>query len=692
MASFHSPDYDSLSAMLEALLASTDVWLLLKLLSLCGYTFLGVALLRRRVELVNLVAVSSVICALYVFAMTGLLLLGYWLLLIGGWLALVLAAGLAWRRPVIVGDFLTPGWLCYLACAIYYSHLVSDAVPYYWDEFDYWGFSVKEMMWTDALPDHDDLSPHLEYPPGLQMMSYFVTKGMASHEQGLYSSHFIVGAAAFWTLSMNVRWKDVYWTPFLVAISLYLYASFNRGPANLQADMILGAYLGAIVSSYLLGSLRGSALLLLAPPLFALSLIKPFGFALALLAAGSIGIHRAIEEFLGGSARAPAERSSPGASPVGEVDAALADDTEIPGGRGSSSAWLERSVRLLPVLILLAVPVAAKVSWESRVTHHGFEKDFSVAGITYEKVRDAFSSEASRYHRRVRQKFFDKVTSGPVGGRPKSPIRPSTVDWMIVITAIFVLGVLMSWRGVATRSAAIIYLCLGAGLAAYLLCLLVLFLLVHHEYFALFMGSYMRHAAAYLCGFLFVAVAFLTLNPRWDDRLESRIGKYLGLVLVVVALGAYLPPKGSLHKADYSQRGQHFGVLTLRSSSEVIRAHARPGDSVDFLDFGGFGFQQVILRYWSYPIRVVEAPPSITTKDVNDQFYRHLSVEGLVQRLNQADFLFLWRTTPDALREYSSVFAEVGETAGGPAGLYQIVKAGEGAPPRLVRLSMDPKG
>jgi hypothetical protein len=646
--------------MLEAFLASTDVWLLLKLLSLCGYTFLGVALLRRRAEFVNFVVVSSVICALYVFAMTGLLLPGYWLLLIGGWLALVLATGLAWRRPVIVGDLLTPGWLCYLACAVYYSHLVADAVPYYWDEFDYWGFSVKEMMWTDALLGHEDLSPHLEYPPGVQMMAYFVTKGLASHEQGLYSSHFLVGAAAFWTLSMNVRWKDVYWTPFLVAISLYLYANFNRGPANLQADMLLGAYLGAIVSSYLLGSLRGSALLALAPPLFALSLIKPFGFALALLAAGTIGIHRAIEELL--------------------------------GGRGCSSTWLGKSVRLLPLLILLAVPVAAKLSWESRVTRHGFEKAFPVAGVSYEKVREAFSSEASRYHRRVRRNFHDKVTNGEIGGRPKSPVRLSTVDWMIVITAIFVLGMLMSWRGVATRSAALIYLCLGAGLAAYLLCLLVLFLLVHHEYFALFMDSYMRHAAAYLCGFLCVAIAFLAPNPRWDDRLGPRIRKYLGLVLVVVALGAYLPPKGSLHKADYSQRGQHFGVLALRSSSEAVRAHAGPGDSVDFLDFGSFGFQQVIFRYWSHPIRVVDAPPSVTTKDLNDQFYRHLSVEGLVERLNQADFLFVWRTTPDALREYSSVLAEVGETADGPAGLYEIVRTGEGEPPRLVAVSTDPKG
>jgi len=651
--------------MLEAFFASIDVWLLTKLLSLCGYTFLGVALLGRRAELVHFVVVSSVICALYVFAMTGLLLLGYWLLLIGGWLALVFATGLAWRRPVIVGDFLTPGWLCYLACAIYYSHLVSDAVPFYWDEFDYWGFSVKEMMWTDALLGHQDLSPHLEYPPGLQMMAYFVTKGMASHEQGLYSSHFLVGSAALWTLSVNVRWKDVYWTPFLVAISLYLYATFNRGPANLQADMILGAYLGAIVSSYLLGSLRGPALLALAPPLFALSLIKPFGFALALLAAGTIAIHRAIEHLLDRSARAPAECSSPG-------------------------AWLERGVRLLPVLILLAVPVAAKASWEWRVARHGFEKAFPVAGVSYEKVHEAFSPEASRYHRRVRRNFFDKVTSGEIGGRPKSPIRLNTMEWMILITAVIVLGALLSWRGVAVRSAAIIYLCLGAGLAAYLLCLLVLFLFVHDERFALFMGSYMRHAAAYLCGFLLVAVAFLTLNPGWDDRLASRIGKFLGLVLVVVALGAYLPPKGSLHEADYSQRGQYLGALALRSASEAIRMRARPGDSVDFLNFGGLGYQQIILRYWSHPIRVVEAPPSITTKDVDGEFYRHLSVEGLVQRLNRADFLFVWHTTPDALLEYASVLAEVGETTDGPAGWYEIVKTGEGEPPRLVAVSTDP--
>lgn len=659
--------------MLEPFLASLDVWLLLKLLALCGYTFLGVALLKRRAELANFLAVSCVISALYVFAMTGLLVQGYWLLLIGGWLAFALASILAWRRPGTIGDFLTPGWLCYLACVVYYSHLVSDAVPQYWDEFDYWGLSVKEMLWTDALLDLEALSPHLEYPPGVQLMAYFVTKGLSSHEQGFYTSHFIIGASAFWTLSVNVRWKDVYWTPLLTAVSLYLYATFNRGPGNLQADMILGAYLGGVLSSYFLGSLRGTALLAFAPPLFAMSQIKPFGFALALLAATSIGVHRAIEHLLGG------------------VDAASGRDAEIPHGRLSSAAWLRRSACLVPVLALLAVPVAAKLSWEARVMHLGLEKEFPVSGITCQKVHEAFSPEASWYHQRVRRTFLNQFTTAGIGGRARSPVKLSTVGWLTVISSIMALAVLLSWRRAATRSAAITYLCLGAGLAGYLLCLLLLFLLVHRQHFALHMDSYIRHAAAYVCGFLFVAVAFLTVNPAWDDRLASRIWKYLAFVLVVVALAVYLPMKGSIHEADYSQRGRRGNVWKLRSVSEGVRQHASPGDSVDFLHFGGYGFEQIILRYWSYPIRVVNAPSSITTGDVENRRYRHQSVEDLVRRLNQADLLFVSHTTPDALREYASVLGGVGETAGGAAGLYEIVKTERGEPPDLVALSTDPE-
>jgi hypothetical protein len=262
---------------------------------------------------------------------------------------------------------------------------------------------------------------------------------------------------------------------------------------------------------------------------------------------------------------------------------------------------------------------------------------------------------------------------------------------VIVITSIMALGVLLSWRGVATRSAVVAYLCLGAGLAAYLLCLLILFLLVHRYHFAMYMASYLRHAAAYLCGFLFVAVAFMTLNPSWDDRFRSRIGKCLALVLVVVTLGVCLPPKGSIHKAQYSQRGQRGDIWKLRSWSEALREHASPGDSVDFLHFESYGFEQIILRYWSHPIRIVKEPASVTTKNVDDRRYEHLPVEDLVRRLNQADFLFVSHMTPDARREYSSVLGGIGETAGGPAGLYEIVKTGEGEAPRLVALTAGPQ-
>jgi len=164
--------------MLEPFLSSISVWLLLKILALTGYTFLGVALLRRRAELVNFLVVSSVICALYVFSVTGLLLAGYWLVLIGGWVSFACASGLALRRPGIVGDLLTPGWLCFLACTIYYSYLVHDTVPLYWDEFAHWGLSAKEMLHTDALLDQSALYPNLGYPPR------FPADGLLRRERG----------------------------------------------------------------------------------------------------------------------------------------------------------------------------------------------------------------------------------------------------------------------------------------------------------------------------------------------------------------------------------------------------------------------------------------------------------------------------------------------------------------------------
>lgn len=671
--------------MLEAFLSSISVWLLLKILALAGYTFIGVALLRRRAELVNFLVVSSVICVLYVFSVTGLLLPGYWLVLIGGWVSFACASGLALRRPGILGDFLTPGWLCFLAFTIYYSYLVHDTVPLYWDEFAHWGLSAKEMLHTDALLDQSALYPNLGYPPGFQLMAYFVTKGVPSYEQGFYTGHFIMGASALWTLSANVRWKDVYWTPLLAAVSLFLYATFNRAPANLQVDILLGAFFGAAVSSYLVGSLRGFALLALAPGLFALALIKPFGFLLALVAATLIGLHSAMEHLLGRPLRFPADRGSNGAGTV-RSEAPVADETEIAGRRFYAPAWLTRGARLVPVLTLFAAPLAAEISWEARLARLGIEREHSVAGITYQKLSDAFSSQASPTHKRVRRNFFDKFTTAKVGGGSRSRVKLDTIGWVIVVTTIMALGALLSWRGIAIRSAAVTYLCLGLGLAAYLLCLLVFYLLVQPYWVAITMPAYARYTAAYLSGFLMVACAFLTLNPMWDEGRKSRLGKYLVFVLVVVALVVYAAPKGGLQKAYYAGRGWHFDIWTLQGLSEEIRGHVSQGDKVDFLHFGGDGYAQIIFRYFCYPIRVVSAPPSVTTTTVTNRSHSHLSAEDLGRRLNDADFLFVSKTTPEALREYSSVFGGAGRPEGGPSGLYEILKTGDDARPILLPL------
>jgi len=482
-----------------------------------------------------------------------------------------------------------------------------------------------------------------------------------------------------------VRWKDVYWTPLLAALSFYLCATFNRAPANLQVDILIGAFFGAAVSSYLVGSLRGVALLALAPGLFALSLIKPFGFLLALVAATLIGLHGAIEHLLSRQPRAPGDLGSNGAGTV-RSGAPVTDETEIAGRRFYAPAWLTRGARLVPVLTLFAAPLAAEISWEARLARVGIEREHSVAGITYEKLSDAFSSQASRTHKRVRRNFVDKLTTAEVGGGSRSRVRLDTIGWVIVVTSIVALGTLLSWRGIATRSAAVTYLCLGSGLAAYLLCLLVFYLLVQPYWVAITMPAYARYTAAYLSGFLMVACVFLTLNPMWDEGLKVRIGKYLVLVLVVVALVVYATPKGGLQKAYYSGRGWHFDIWTLQGLSEEIRGYVSPGDKVDFLHFGGNGYAQVIFRYFCYPIRVVNAPPSVTTTNLTNRSHSHLSAEDLGRRLNDADFLFVSKTTPEALREYSSVFGEAGRPGGGPSGLYEILKTGDDARPSLLPL------
>ena len=84
-------------------------------------------------------------------------------------------------------------------------------------------------------------------------------------------------------------------------------------------------------------------------------------------------------------------------------------------------------------------------------------------------------------------------------------------------------------------------------------------------------------------------------------------------------------------------------------------------------------------KYYRYKIRSTEVADPLAAR-----YEWHLA-----RRLNRADYLYLWGTTADALREYSPIFEEIAGTPGGPAGLYDIVKAGDDQPPRLVPISPD---
>jgi len=245
---------------------------LLALSAILGWALILTRRLPDRPGAAVFLAVSSVISVIYVFACIDQLWVGSALLFYGGVAALLVSLG--FDRSRAIHFLVSVPSVVFVSFAVGYWLTFSEAHYAYWDEFSQWGLATREILATNELYDLASNVRRPTAPPGAALWHYFVCRNTATTEGATYFAHFVLSSSALLPLYDGLSFRRAGWVLLTAALELLVLLNLGNGITILYVDQLISCFFAGILLVHLADPGSRPALLLLAAPLFALTLIK----------------------------------------------------------------------------------------------------------------------------------------------------------------------------------------------------------------------------------------------------------------------------------------------------------------------------------------------------------------------------------------------------------------------------------
>ena len=581
------------------------------LFSLYGYVFVLYVLVRRHTALVLLCTVGLMVAVLFAGGAAGLLLPTSKILFWGGIASFGICLGLAARRRISLAGLLNGPELPVLTIlATLLLFIFRDANLFYWDEFSHWALAVKEMFGRAALYGANQNMTHAHYPPAASLWLYYTVVNSRFSEPVLYFGQFVFLLAPTFIFYKNVGFRQPHWILAALASQVFLVSVLGHGVVNLLVDHVLSAWFGGILVIYLSDRYRPAELLLFAPPLFTLALIKELGLFLACGAALFIVVHRL---FI----------APPEAAASVELD--------------KRPVWKQRALLAVLLALLLAGPAGA-FSW-NRWLAHCTATDVTAAkssGVSLERVKQAFtvagqSSDGAQareaIHRAtVKEHFWNVLLHQPLArtaiaydfyeynygmlGLFKDIYRLSAVGWIGFFFVLCAVAYLFAPDKEKRRSVGFTTAFLVALCALYFMMLLYLYSVVSIPEKGEALVSYDRYCNVVIMALVFVALALHF--PLWTAGGGSRARR--GFAFLVLAGLYWLEPPNYSSLASQPENN-FFRKDTAAVVSLVQRKLSQDDKLFVVFPVEENGLFRLMLTYDLAPVRTTISGPDILKKD-----------------------------------------------------------------------------
>ena len=523
-------------------------------------------------------------------------------------------------------------WIYTLLCGLYWI-VFQDCELLYWDEFSHWALAPKEMYFRRALYAANENLTHAHYPPGAALWHTIVTVHAGFTPGTLYMGQFMMLCAPFMAFLQKIHWRQAHWMVIGLALSLLLVADLGQGVAMLLVDALLGAWFGGMLLYFLSGECNLPEMLLLAPPLIFIALLKDLGLVLSLSAATLFLLTHLIT-------------------------------------RGQLPAGAKKGRLVLASCALFLLPLLFYGSWSLYLQGQDpGAQQRQARESTLERAWKLFSRNKEQSYRSIAMQRFQKVFLHQQQSRTAlnyelnefnyqhfneftDAWRMSAAGWGGMCLALLLLRFSLARRKTRQKKELLLWTCyLGLFFAFYVALLMGLYLFIFDEHQALGLVSYVRYCNIVLLPLAMVGAGlFFPLyaagedapGPRsWRDRLVPFLG-------ILITLGLYtaepphLKPLYQPHKLDYFRRDIQWIINLVRNNlGEHDRLYV-------LFPVKSNGIFQVILNYELAPVRSTISPADVL----------HWPLKKLTTTVSGYDYVLLLFPEKELLRYLPSTLVE----------------------------------
>jgi hypothetical protein len=548
------------------------------LLVLLGFSFAVHRLLKSTFEISIFLAISSIVCVLYVAALYDVLqMVAASLIYIGlGLFAIYTSLWVSQKGRANIFQYSFTPFLCYVGLVVFLWLRLSSQKFILWDDFSHWGLATRDLYFTNALPKFDSVVTFLDYPPGGSLFNYLVLSipdAMGWQHQktfnegvGLFAQSIVVISALFPLIGYALRKKGI--KIGLIILGIVILSLFGLGytPVTLMIDLAVAAFFGGALVVYITSGRKLVSVAYLIPAVMCLVILKSVGLFLSYLIIFLVANDQCYQIIK--------------CHKVNFHDA---------------NYWKGLIISILVLACLPLVALNTNLSWKNHAKEVGAKITFKTQ-ITTSDIGRIFAGPASEKESKVKGNFVNQLVPLRIE-YPPGVTLVKLQNTTIIFLLLLVLSILVYRQNAYVNRSqnGLTMIILVCGFVVYCFGLLLLYLFSFTEYEAVRLASFDRYLGIYQFGWLLGLLVLLLLNNGRQFKILLII---LGLTLVLGGDRALYFFRGSPY--DYIPKF-NTSIEQLLNKAEVDRS---PKTRIYFISQCDSGFDYVIFKSLAYPAQI----------------------------------------------------------------------------------------
>lgn len=652
--------------------------------TLLGYAITLNRAFNRPTELFLLPSASAIILILYVSGLAGLLRPMAIALLTFGVLLFILSVFLLYKAGDVKNQF-TPGLSVFLLLAIIFYLLTCSEYYHgfvFWDDFSHWARVSKVISFNHRLVEIDDPVWFKDYPPGSALFHYLSYQVSGYSDQITFYAQIVLMLAGMAGITGAIDRRKAY----IIAPALFFFYmlmhTFHAGLHTMSVDLLTGLLFGVTMSVYILYGRTAGTVLIIAPCILVLPMIKSPG----LLFASLIILFLFLDQLI-------------------------------------YICKKQKDMMAMAIIILLLIPGLLMVqgSWKDRVQEKGFGVTLKTA-VSKGDIIDSFVPSRATDRQKTTIENYKNALFRVYRGGPGPTGMPWWVINLLIATAIIIRWSKNDKNYLTIKLCTLV--CFG-GLAIYLFGLLVMYMFSWGGYEGIRLASFTRYMKLYVLalaiigfalllfvhsrkeenfqnlkqftfGFVPIMLAVSSFSAYFGDVSGSRMVDIIGSIFVVVLFILYM--RHLLFEKDYKKARQAIVVLSMapvifgifnsdpamgssivtevRDQAGKVNKHTPDDSKIFFIWQDSNGYQMQIFSYEIIPRSNNQGCWSVGSKyRPEDVWTCEMGVDEFRRRLNKYDYLYVGKADNRFWLQYGDMF-ESGDV-GSSQSLFEIPKSYE---------------